>query len=191
MKLSIVMACTAFASILTGCGTGVSNTPGELGDPLGDDPPREPEAKDPTDDKLGGAGCDGATGTLHFLTSATDARDLTLGSWRQCGGTRIRGVNEAGFEFTQDGVFYLLRNDGRGGLVRATGFDSQGTWGTFANYADDKLIYTSLHATAWGNFFEVAFEDNPRRMQLNFVDTAPGPDPTPLPEAAVFVFVRP
>src|SRR5262245_30075202 len=75
--------------------------------------------------------CDQPDGPAHPYTQQSELEQLVLGRWQHCAGPTLLGQSdEAGIELTADHTYHVLV-DHDGALVRASGFDGQGTWDAY------------------------------------------------------------
>jgi hypothetical protein len=160
MRLSNLVMMSALAA---GCGTGVESDP-QLGQTPGGGSgssmqgPSEGSGDDP---------CAVPEGPLHAYKTAEELSALILGKWRQCSGPvpPTFDANTRGLEFVADGTYHTLIDNGKGELVRAAGFPTEGMWGT--RQINDLVLF-DLHPTPSTVFGDPPrFEDDPRRFAFN------------------------
>jgi len=144
------------------CGTGVDREPQTIGG-LGDDAGSSPGdgGTSPSDP------CAAPDGPRHDYATAAEVDVLVLGKWQQCSGpTPPTLENSRGIEFVADRRYFVLVDDGNGGLARGTGFSSQGEWGT--DQVSEGDVFLDLFPTPSSAFGDTPlFEDSPRRFALN------------------------
>jgi hypothetical protein len=141
MRLSITCL---LISLAAGCGIGVESSP--------ETPRTDPPA----------GGCEDPEGPLHPYTTAAEVETLILGQWRHCSGPTLK-PDQAGVEFAADHKIFALVDDIDGGLVRKTGFDSEGTWRADPVGAHVQLSY---YTPTGGNGGQPEFEDTPSRFSI-------------------------
>jgi hypothetical protein len=147
MRLSATSILVLFASA---CGAGVHSDPQEVGTP---------------------AECAIPDGPLHDYSTQAELNALIVGKWAHCSGPNLMGSIERGIEFVAGGTYYVLVDDGEGGLTREPGFDGQGTWvglqltPTSVEFAWDNASHT-------GDEGYITFEDQPRKFLLALADAS-------------------
>jgi hypothetical protein len=132
------------------CGTGVHSDPQQIGTP--------PE-------------CDVADGPLHQYTTQAELNELIVGRWVHCSGPNLMGSLEQGIEFALDGTYYVLVDDGEGGLTRESGFDGQGTW-IGLQLTETSVEFTWDNASHTGDEGYITFEDQPRKFLLALAESS-------------------
>jgi hypothetical protein len=109
--------------------------------------------------------CPEPEGPRHDFTTLDEATQLIIGTWIHCTGptpTPLQG--SSGVEIAADGKYYALVSDGHGGLVRGTGFSSQGTW----DMKGEGSVFLELWPTPSSEVLDTPlFEDNPRRFAFD------------------------
>jgi hypothetical protein len=123
------------------------------------------------------AACAGPHGPLDPFTTVGDVKGRLVGSWFFCSTTDTQGYDKmTSIEFAPDGHWYLLEDDGHGGLVRGQGIDHEGTY----DVSDDSnSAWADASADAPSQGFVgrmdgpgmipdfVQFEAGPRRMKIS------------------------
>jgi hypothetical protein len=100
------------------------------------------------------AACDAAHGPADPTPTFADVEPRLIGAWYLCSEPNVYHLTK-NIEFAADGKYYVLEDDGGGGLKRTYGLDGEGTW------------TPSSPDTLWlepGLFPE--FEKDPRRLRL-------------------------
>jgi len=140
----------AFLLLAAGCGLGVSSQPHKISN----------EGTPGT--------CADPEGPLHPYTKAADVDAMFVGKWVHCSGPTFLMNGDEAFEFTADGTYYVLQDNGTN-LVRKTGFGNQGTWDTYQE--TEKSVQLSYHPTPnSGNGGAPQFEDDPRRVAIELFE---------------------
>jgi len=134
------------------CGTGVDSAPQRLGDPQ--------EIGSPGDNGF----CQQAAGPRHDWSTLDELKQLMVGRWVQCSEHTFTAWQRGlGIEITPDGNYFLLVDDGHGGLVRGGGFLNEGTWD--ATEVAGAPPFVNLWSTPTSLFGGTpVFGDNPREF---------------------------
>jgi hypothetical protein len=156
MKRSISLLVVLTAA----CGTGMDGEPTPVGSVGGGPSPGDAGAPSASP-------CAAPEGPLHDYTTAAELEALVLGKWLQCSGPRPPTLDGSrGVEFAADGRYFVLVDDGRGGLARGGGFTSEGRWDT--SQATGTVVFLWFHPTPSSQFGDTPlFEDGPRRFAIN------------------------
>ena len=170
--------------LLAACGGKAVGTPnGNDGNGTmsgGADGGSQASAFDPSQVQAAQATCTSSHGHAVALSSGSVAIDSFVGSWLLCSDATASPSTmfAPGIQFAPDGSYSQLVSDGSGGLVRATGVQSQGTWSltcdgsraspaqscnAFAVTLEDDAHDQGPVGYAYGL---PAFEDSPRRLYL-------------------------
>jgi hypothetical protein len=161
-SIGFVFAVFAIAA----CGTGVESDPGSTGG--GSDPG---SGSDPDSGTFHGSSgiCPQPDGPRHDFTTQAEATALITGIWVHCAGpTPTPFQGSIGVDINADGKYYKLVSDGHGGMVRATGFSSQGTW----DLKDEPPVFVEFWMTPSSLVLNTPlFEDNPRRFAFDQAHT--------------------
>jgi hypothetical protein len=162
-----------FVILVAACGTGVDTDPETSGN--------RGSGSGSGDGSASTSGpCAAPDGPRHDYTTASELDVLILGKWRQCSGpTPPTLENSRGIEFDADGRYFVLVEDGKGGLARGTGFSSEGKWDT--TQATETEVLFSLRPTPSTSFGDPPlFEDDPRRFAF---------DPSHAGASSVYVWI--
>jgi hypothetical protein len=114
--------------------------------------------------------CSAPDGPLHLVSTPAELATLATGVWIKCKSGATFFDWPVGVDLSCDGKWYALEQTGDGKLVRATGFESIGTWQaqdpSLSIQVPPNIYFTSEapFATAAPS---VSFVDNPLKMRLN------------------------
>lgn len=136
------------------CGTGVDSDPGSSGD-SGSDASVTPHGSSNA--------CPEVDGPRHDYATPDELTQLMIGRWVHCAGPPPFVLDgSAGVEFTADGRYYQLVEDGGDKLVRGTGFSAEGKWDV-SGTPDGNFVRLWFIPNAY--FSDTPqFEDGPRRL---------------------------
>lgn len=143
--------------LVTGCTSeGVLTQPGETSNPETVTTPPVP------------ASCSQPEGPLHAYSTVSEFNALAIGRWVRCSGPKIIQSEQAGIEFDADGSYFVLADDGHGGVTKLTGFGNQGMWDGSQETAT--TVQWNIHPMPnAGTGGAALFEDNPRRFSMETV----------------------
>lgn len=122
------------------------------------------------------------------LDSVDEAERLLVGAWVRCSVTPAippLRASEVGIELAGDGRFFRLYDDGRGGLVRASGGEQEGTW-TVADVGSERPENLQVNLTMGDStrIGQSTLLQQPAHLRFDFgpsVDYQPWTGPPPVP----------
>lgn len=168
----------AVAVVTAACGTGVNSVPESTHNPDGGSPPSADSSThsgNPTGSDSGSPSsnaCPESPGPRHAWSTGDELEQLIVGRWVQCSQETVVVVARSqGLDITADGLYFLLFDDGQGGLTRRSGFENEGTWNVSG--PTDTQPFLALWPTPNTEFLgPPMFEDGPRRFALGLYDGA-------------------
>jgi hypothetical protein len=102
------------------------------------------------------AACDGPHGPIDPTPTFADVQPRLIGAWYLCSEPNVYYLTK-NIEFAADGTYYVLADDGAGGLKRVYGLDAQGSWPPPAGNEHTLWLAPGLYPD---------FEKDPRRLRL-------------------------
>jgi hypothetical protein len=112
--------------------------------------------------------CGMPMGKSYPYHSREQLADLLIGKWIYCTGDgRVGPSDVVGFEIAKDGLWYFLRRDSGGELVRAMAAGYRGRW-VILDFGEDRY-QLDLDVDSGGGplISQTLFTDGPRRVHLH------------------------